>query len=394
MTTAPQIVVYASLPLTVSLDTDLDLSPTNWRWVPCLTLPLGKFNELPGHLWERPYKWIRYAIGVVVGAEGVLSTSRDSLDVVDYDAAPPVEFAVLYYHISDEERGRMLPVDPQIVRTSRTSGGLGAQSGSFFDGVAERDGGRCLLTGLEGVFCDAVHLLPLRKGDMYISTYTRRHSRARDDVIEDINSIKNGVFLNVIAHGMLGNDLALLMTPNFAMSTTDIDPTAPPAQKQCISHVFKPGPPGMVPSGSTFQISDIHRFPPAIILDAVYAGAVLHQFGTQILKDVVTANWEDAYNGAMTVAPTDPRAASGEHDAAVESLRSRIQAQTLDEAHDETHCEPDILDMLAFVPYCMVPPDELRAAMRELRERAEAEERRRVEEKVGEWVGQLDHATE
>ncbi|KAH8995408.1 hypothetical protein EDB92DRAFT_1846773, partial [Lactarius akahatsu] len=119
---------------------------------------------------------------------------------------------------------------------------------------------------------------------------------ARDDVIEDINSIKNGVFLNVIAHGMLGNDLALLMvcracvvpiqsTPNFAMSTTDIDPTAPPAQKQCISHIFKPGPPGMVPSGSTFQISDIHRFPPAIIFDAVYAGAVLHHFGTQTLKD-------------------------------------------------------------------------------------------------------------
>ncbi|KAH9021277.1 hypothetical protein EDB83DRAFT_2431646 [Lactarius deliciosus] len=385
MTTGPpQIVVYASLPLTVSLDTDIDLSPTNWHWVPCLTLPLGKFNELPGHLSERPYKWIRYAIGVVVGAEGVLSTSCDSLDVVDYDAAPPVESAVLYYHISDEERGRMFPVDPHIVRTSRTSGGLDAQRGSFFDGVAERDGGRCLLTGLKGEFCDAVHLLPLRKGDMYISTYTRRRCRARDDVIEDINSIKNGVFLNVIAHGMLGNDLALLMTPNFAMSTTDIDPTAPPAQKQCISHIFKPGPPGMAPSGSTFQISDIHRFPPAIIFDAVYAGAVLHHFGTQTLKDAITANWEDTYSRAMTVDP----------EAAIESLRSRMQAQALDEAHDESHCEPDILDMLAFVPYCMVPPDELRAAMGELREKAGAEERRRVEEKVEEWVGQLDHATE
>ncbi|KAH8995407.1 hypothetical protein EDB92DRAFT_1943397 [Lactarius akahatsu] len=113
MTTAPpQIVVYASLPLTVSLDTDLDLSPINWHWVPCLTLPLKKLNELPGHLSERPYKWIRYAIGVVVGAEGVLSTSRDSLDVMDDNAASLVESTVLYYHISDEERGRMLPVDP------------------------------------------------------------------------------------------------------------------------------------------------------------------------------------------------------------------------------------------------------------------------------------------
>ncbi|KAH9023945.1 hypothetical protein EDB85DRAFT_1988944, partial [Lactarius pseudohatsudake] len=175
---------------------------------------------------------------------------------------------------------------------------------------------------------------------------------------------------------MLGNDLGLLMTPNFAMNTTDVDPTAPPAQKQCISHLFEPAPPGTITSGSTFQISDIHRFPPAIIFDTVYAA---------------TASWEDTYK-AMTVAPTDPRAASDEHDTAVESLRSRMQAQT-HEAHYESHCEPDTFDMLAFVPYCMVPPDELRAAMRELRERAEAEERRRVEEQVGEWVAQLDHAT-
>ncbi|KAH9173584.1 hypothetical protein EDB89DRAFT_1958641 [Lactarius sanguifluus] len=359
-----------SLPLTVSLDTDLDLSPTNWR-------PKKKKKKPPGHLSERPYKWIRYAIGVVVGAEGVLSTSRDSLDVVDYDVGPPVESAVLYYHISDEERGRM---------SHCTSSALTARRRSFLDEVAQRDGGRCLLTGWAGKFCDAVHLLPHRKGDMYISTYTQRRSRARDDITEDINDIRNGVFLNKVAHVML--------TPNFAMDTTDVDPTAPPAQKQCISHLSDPAPPGTITSGSTFQISDIHRFPPAIIFDAVYAGAVLHHFGTQTLKDVVTANWEDTYSGAMTVAPTDPRAASDEHDAAVESLRSRMQAQALDEAHDETHCEPDILDMLAFVPYCMVPPDELRAAMRELRERAEAEERRRVEEKVEEWVGQLDHATE
>ncbi|KAH8979308.1 hypothetical protein EDB92DRAFT_2055965 [Lactarius akahatsu] len=339
------------------------------------------------HLSERPYKWICYAIRVVIGAEGVLSTSHDSLDVVDNDAALLVKSAVLYYHISNKDR---------------TSGVLSARRGSFFDEVAERDGGICLLTGLKREFCDAVHLLPHRKGDMaryshFLSLSSLiiplRHSCARDDVIEDINSIKNGVFLNVIAHGMLGIDLVLLMTPNFAMSTTDIDPTAPPTQKQCISHIFNLGPPGMVPSGSTFQISDIHRFPPAIIFDAVYAGAVLHHFGTQTLKDVVTTNWEDAYSRAMTVAPTDPRAASDEHDAAVESLRSRMQAQTLDEAHNDAHCEPDILDMLTFVPYCMVPPDELQAAMSELRERAEAEEHRRVEEKVEEWVGRLGRAT-
>ncbi|KAH8989228.1 hypothetical protein EDB86DRAFT_2831723 [Lactarius hatsudake] len=129
---------------------------------------------------------------------------------------------------------------------------------------------------------------------------------------------------------------------------------------QCISHIFKPGPPGMVPSGSTFQIFNIHKFPTAIIFDAVYTGAVLHHFGTQTLKDTITANWEDTYSRAMTVAPTDPKAA-------IESLRSQMQAQAVsgtaalaldEEAHDESHCELDILDVLTFVPYCMVPPDE------------------------------------
>ncbi|KAH8979302.1 hypothetical protein EDB92DRAFT_1905120, partial [Lactarius akahatsu] len=181
-----------------------------------------------------------------------------------------------------------------------------------------------------------------------ISTYTQRCSRARGDITEDINDIRNGVFLNKVAHVMLGNDLALLMVYSACiMPNQSIDPTAPPTQKQCISHLFEPAPPGTITSGSTFQISDIHRFPPAIIFDAVYAGAVLHHFGTQTLKDMVTANWEDTYSRAMTA--TDPR----------ENLRSRMQAQKLDEVHDESHCEPDILDMLAFVPYCMVPPDEV-----------------------------------
>ncbi len=162
---SPQIDVYASLPLTVALGTDLDLSATNWRWVPCLTLPLEKLNALPGHLSQRPYKWICYAIGVVVGAEGVLSTSRDSLNVVDYDVAPPAESTILYYHISSEERERMFPVDPHIVHTHITSSVLTTRRGPFRDEVAERDGRRCVLSGWDAKYCDAVHLLAHSKSD-------------------------------------------------------------------------------------------------------------------------------------------------------------------------------------------------------------------------------------
>ncbi len=171
------------------------------------------------------------------------------------------------------------------------------------------------------------------------------------------------------------------------MNTTDIDPTAPPAQKQCTAHLFKPAPDGVFTSGSALQISDTHQSPPAILFDAVYAGAVLHHFGTQTLKEVITTIWEDTYSRVMTVVPADSKAITGEHDTAVE--KTQIQAQE-HRALDEAHGGPDIFDMLMILPYCMVPPDELQAAMREARERAEAAEQKRVQEKVEEWVSQVN----
>jgi len=133
--------------------------------VPCLTLTLEELNELPGHLPQKPYKWIRFAIGVVVGAEGVLSTSRDSLNVVDYDVAPPVESTNLYYHISDKERERVFPVDPDVMRTHITSSEHTERRDKFRDDVAKRDGWRCVLTRWEARYCDAVHLLAHSKND-------------------------------------------------------------------------------------------------------------------------------------------------------------------------------------------------------------------------------------
>jgi hypothetical protein len=158
-----QINVYAPLPLTVALGADLGIDHTNWRWVHCLSLPLEALNAL--HFSRRPYKWIRYAIGVVVGAEGVLSTSRyDSVNAVDDSAIPPAESANLYYHTSDAERLRMFPIDPHG-RTYVTSSVPTSRKDRFRNEVAERDGKLCVLTGFEERICDAVHLLSHSKGD-------------------------------------------------------------------------------------------------------------------------------------------------------------------------------------------------------------------------------------
>jgi hypothetical protein len=163
--------VYALLPDKVATGPELDVNPTNWRWVHCLTLPLDTLNTL--QFSRRLYPWIRYAIGVVVGAEGVLSTTPDSLSAVDEDNIPPTESVKLYYHISDEEKRRTFPVNPHIANSHVTSSAPSTRRDDFRDEVAKRDGGRCVLTGLGTIYCTAVHLLSQSKGDMVCHSYSK-----------------------------------------------------------------------------------------------------------------------------------------------------------------------------------------------------------------------------
>ena len=163
-TAPPEIRVYALFPHAVATSRDLiDVQPSNWHWVHCLTLPVETLNAL--QFSQRPHKWIRYAIGVIVGAEGDLSSLPDSLNVVDYNAVLPAESTALYYHTSEEKRRRMFPVDPDIGRTRITSSVATARRAHFRDNVAERDGRTCVLTSIGEAYCDAVHLLAHRKGN-------------------------------------------------------------------------------------------------------------------------------------------------------------------------------------------------------------------------------------
>ncbi|KAJ3516063.1 hypothetical protein NLJ89_g1358 [Agrocybe chaxingu] len=351
---------------------------------------------------QRPHRWIRYAIGVVVGAEGHLSLSPDSLVVADYNAVLPAESTVLYYHISDEERQKMFPVDPNITRTKIASSGATTWRDQFRDDVKERDGGMCVLTRLPQQLCDAVHLLAHSKGDQYIENYTQRRSRdpTGGDIIRNIDSVRNGLFLNQFTHVALGTDVAFLtartaLTPNFAMTTADIDLTAPPAVKACTTHLFQPDEPtllgglGAPPSGSRLRISDNPEWPPPILFDAVYAGAVLHHFGTQTLKDEVAATWKDAFypGGVMTAAHAGCNAITDERPDTAK--RTQSQAQERAAHREEARGAPDAFDMLMTLPYIMVPRRELKATLREAEEKAKATEQRRVQEKVRTWRKQL-----
>lgn len=167
MATGPQINVHAFLPSAVGADGNID-DPINWRWAHCLTFPLHTLNAL--HASQKSYKWIRYTIGAVTGAVGILSTSPDLLSPVDDGANLPFESVELYYHTSVEEREQAFPIDPDIARTDITSNPHTDRRTIFRYDVATRDGGNCLLTGAPNN-CVAAHLLPHSKGDRVCYSY-------------------------------------------------------------------------------------------------------------------------------------------------------------------------------------------------------------------------------
>lgn len=178
------------------------------------------------------------------------------------------------------------------------------------------------------------------------------------------------------------------------MDTTDVDPTATPEEKWYTAHLFEPNQPYFLaglgaPSGTPLRISDTRDWPPDILFDAVYAGAVLHKFGTQTLKDEVTATWKDTFDpgGVMDQAHaghgaiTDARALAAE--------KSQNQAQERRARHQARGAVPDTFDMLMALPYILVPREELQATLREAKEKTEAAEQRRVQEKVDAWNEQV-----
>jgi hypothetical protein len=176
------------------------------------------------------------------------------------------------------------------------------------------------------------------------------------------------------------------------MTTADVDPSASPTEKRCTGHSFKPGRLSLAgniggpPSGAPVRLSDT-ACPPAILFDAVYAGAVIFHFGTKTLRDASTV-WRNAFS------PGGVRTAANAEYKAITDKRAATQTKTEDEAQErqtryKARSGPDIFDMLMAVPYALVPPEDLQRVVREGVEAAEAAEQRRVKEKVETWMKQI-----
>ena len=170
------------------------------------------------------------------------------------------------------------------------------------------------------------------------------------------------------------------------MDTTDIDPIAPPQEERCTAHTFQLHPDPYVlgastlHSGAPLSMSHTPDWPSATLFDAVYASAVLHNFGTQELKDAVSKVWKDSFDsgGIMTGVGADHKVITDASEWTLNQSQGRQE-------HYEAHNGPDTFDMLLALPYVLVSPAMFRAA----KENAEAKEQRHVWDKVDAWCRQV-----
>ena len=155
------ICIYAQFPK------DLNLDPTNWVWAKCLAFPINKLNSL--RFSSKPYKWIRYATGIVVGAQGDLFAQRDLPAVhVDYDSGLSATSMDLYYHTIAEEKQWMFPIDPRIANPRVvTSTGMSTHRDAFRHDVEVRDLS-CVVKGLLLFFVMLHTFFPMKRETRYI----------------------------------------------------------------------------------------------------------------------------------------------------------------------------------------------------------------------------------
>ncbi|KAI0256499.1 hypothetical protein BJV78DRAFT_1081731, partial [Lactifluus subvellereus] len=384
--------VHAQFPKILIPNTELHLDPTNWVWAQCLAFPVHKLKHL--QFSSKPYKWIRYATGIVVGARGELSAERDLPNpvAIDYDSDLSVVSIDLYYRTTDEQKFRMFPLDPNLANTRTvTSSRTNTRRDDFRADVEERDGRSCVVTGAPHIMCDAAHLLPHSKGDTYIETFTshrHRDSSGDDDIVEDIDDVRNGLFLNKGIHCVLGRYVAFLKTPNFAMDTTDVDSNADKAEERITNHLFDRSLESHAGhSGSAVRVSrDRSTWPPAALFDALYATAVTYHFG--VAMDDVLKKWKAVFypSGPMKASCTDDK---HRRDADKENYNEQKPArQRRYEKRNERRgmCGGfDAFDALMMYPLMMVPAENVREYLKGREEMAAATKRKGLEEKVNLW---------
>ncbi|KAI0686105.1 hypothetical protein BC835DRAFT_1380643 [Cytidiella melzeri] len=375
------------------------LHPNNWRWLPFLQFPIQTLGNL--QFAVKPYKWVRYATGITVGAVGGLSFDRNELNLIDYDAELPLDGLCLFYHVDNAEKLLMCPADPGLLR-AHASGVTSYRDSNFRKEVIKRDCS-CVVTKEAFQLCDAAHVVPFAKGDKYLKRFYEQRVRKidlnTDDPLTDINDVRNGLLLSKVAHAMFGVFSAFLMLPNFALDTPDVVPGALTGQRKCVMHVFdediRKGLVGSKHGEEARMPASELDWPPDALFEGTYAALIHKVFG---VKDVQEINdWAASLHQGGFV--TFNQAEVERQHKEPEDRAERIQNQESDRdtiQHKRRHStqqdtvELDDLDMVMLMPYRFMPLAKARAMLFGGSGEAEKEqEHKEAVEKVLAWQERL-----
>ncbi|KAL6297957.1 hypothetical protein BKA93DRAFT_813180 [Sparassis latifolia] len=385
---------------------DAGVGELEWEWVRCLKIQKACILEFS----PKPYKWIRFITGVVLGAEGILCAT-DNADALEIDYDRPLidgNFS-LYFHVTPAELSRMFPLDPDIADPySATGTTTQARCAGFRDEVEGRDVG-CVASDSLARNCDAAHFIGHSKGDIYIKVITNARSRDedKDDCIDDIDDIRNGLFVETTLHRSLASrGVAFLLTPNFAMSTNDVDPTLQPDEQRWTIHsfeaVFDPDFRHnrmynlLVPHGQALRLPvDRTSWPPGILFDAVYAAAVMKYFSHEDFSAYLSQHWQGHfYLGSIGNTHADGDIVQIEREREQNAMKKAQQKRERAERREKGCTEGggkeqmDIYDMLLLLPQIVRRPPTAEQRERHLAEQRESElaKRKELEHKVTSWL--------
>ncbi|OBZ79022.1 hypothetical protein A0H81_00089 [Grifola frondosa] len=371
-----------------------------WVWVHGLSIPKT-------HLYEfsvKPYKWIRFVAGALLGVEGILCDSLDNNAIeIDYDRPLIPADSSLYFHTDPTEHERILPLDPSLACSSTITGSSTSLHFQRFMGdIVTRDV-RCVASNLVADECEVVHLIGHSKGHDYIRALTATRSGG-SETIDDINDTRNKILVNHSLHTCLAQrQAAFLLTPNFAMSTSDVGTVLPPDVNRWTVHDFKRAfhPQEVVedrihslcvPHKQPLRVpADESQWPPRVIFDAVYASTVARHFGHEDFAAFVRNHWQCRYySGGRANAHGGGKAElycqRTQKDKTMTEHKEQREGRS-NERHDREEMDP--LDMIFSISQFARAPPKAERHERQVTEQmtVEAAKHAELDQKVNSWLG-------
>ncbi|KAF8578422.1 hypothetical protein K439DRAFT_1638852 [Ramaria rubella] len=121
--------------------------------IPLLEVPVSCVSNYP----IKPFKWLRYITGVILGTEGDLLTPNG--EVMDYEQTGPIHKKLSY-----QPNSVVKFLDPSAINHLQSSQFTTESRVEFRDAIEERDH-KCVTGQFNARHCIAAHLIPHSKGN-------------------------------------------------------------------------------------------------------------------------------------------------------------------------------------------------------------------------------------